>query len=380
MSYLEHNLRRVPSGPAKILYLNWGLLALVIAAAGIGWLMLYSVAGGSAEPWAGAHATRFGAAAVLMMGVALVPIWFWRNMSVLAYLAALGLLVFVEVRGAIGMGAQRWIDLGVMRLQPSELMKLALVMVLAAYYDWLSLARVSRPLAVLAPAALIALPVLLTPAPARSGHCRPAGGRRWRGDVRRRGALALLCDPGIRRDRPGRGGADFTRHRMAAAVRLPVQADRYLPRSRSRTAGRRLSHHPFQDRAQLGRVGAAGASCRAPQSRLDFLPENHTDFIFASLGEEFGFVGSLSILAIYVLIVVFCIIVALRTPSRFAALVTLGIAVTFFLFFAVNMAMVMGLVPVVGVPLPLVSYGGSAMLVLMLALGIVQSAHIHRPR
>jgi rod shape determining protein RodA len=178
---------------------------------------------------------------------------------------------------------------------------------------------------------------------------------------------------------PGRGGADFARHRMAAAVRLPVQADRYLPRPGLEPLG--AGYHITHSKIALGSGGwGGGASCRAPSRRLDFLPENHTDFIFATLAEEFGFVGSLSILAIYVLIVVFCIIVALRTPSRFAALVTLGIAVTFFLFFAVNMAMVMGLVPVVGVPLPLVSYGGSAMLVLMLALGIVQSAHIHRPR
>ncbi|MBL4541092.1 MAG: rod shape-determining protein RodA [Rhodobacteraceae bacterium] len=379
MSYLEHNLRRVPSGPAKILYLNWGLLALVIAAAGIGWLMLYSVAGGSAEPWAGAHATRFGAAAVLMMGVALVPIWFWRNMSVLAYLAALGLLVFVEVRGAIGMGAQRWIDLGVMRLQPSELMKLALVMVLAAYYDWLSLARVSRPLAVLAPAALIALPVLLTLRQpdlgtavllaAGGGAVMFVAGVHWLYfAILAFGAIGLVAVVLTSRGTEWQLLSDYQYKRI----------DIFLdPGLEPLGAGYHITHSKIA--LSSGGWGGRGFM-QGTQSRLDFLPENHTDFIFASLGEEFGFVGSLSILAIYVLIVVFCIIVALRTPSRFAALVTLGIAVTFFLFFAVNMAMVMGLVPVVGVPLPLVSYGGSAMLVLMLALGIVQSAHIHRPR
>ena len=116
------------------------------------------------------------------------------------------------------------------------------------------------------------------------------------------------------------------------------------------------------------------------QSRLNFLPEKHTDFIFTTLAEEFGFIGALSLLTLYTLIIVFCVISALRNRDRFSSLVTLGIAVTFFLFFAVNMSMVMGLAPVVGVPLPLVSYGGSAMLVLMVGFGVVQSAHIHRPR
>jgi rod shape determining protein RodA len=116
------------------------------------------------------------------------------------------------------------------------------------------------------------------------------------------------------------------------------------------------------------------------QSRLNFLPEKHTDFIFTTLAEEFGFVGAFSLLVLYVLIIGFCIASALSNRDRFASLLTLGIAFTFFLYFAINMGMVMGLAPVVGVPLPLVSYGGSAMIVLMIAFGLVQSAHIHRPR
>ena len=116
------------------------------------------------------------------------------------------------------------------------------------------------------------------------------------------------------------------------------------------------------------------------QSRLNFLPEKHTDFIFTTLAEEFGFVGGVSLLGLYMLIVVFCIAAALATKDRFSALVIMGISLTFFLYFAVNMSMVMGLAPVVGVPLPMVSYGGSVMLVLLAAFGLVQSAHVHRPR
>ncbi|MGC9419790.1 MAG: FtsW/RodA/SpoVE family cell cycle protein, partial [Rhodovulum sp.] len=139
--------------------------------------------------------------------------------------------------------------------------------------------------------------------------------------------------------------------------------------------------HITQSKIALGSGGWSGRGfMQGTQSRLNFLPEKHTDFIFTTLAEEFGFLGGVSLLALYVLILVFCISSAMKNKDRFSSLLTLGIAATFFLFFALNMSMVMGLAPVVGVPLPLVSYGGSAMLVLMAAFGLVQSAHIHRPR
>lgn len=140
-------------------------------------------------------------------------------------------------------------------------------------------------------------------------------------------------------------------------------------------------YHITQSKIALGSGGWTGRGfMQGTQSRLNFLPEKHTDFIFTTLAEEFGFVGGISLLALYALIILFCIATALSCRDRFSSLVTLGVAITFFLFFAVNMSMVMGLAPVVGVPLPMVSYGGSAMLVLMGAFGLVQSAHIHRPR
>ena len=140
-------------------------------------------------------------------------------------------------------------------------------------------------------------------------------------------------------------------------------------------------YHITQSKIALGSGGWTGRGyMQGTQSRLNFLPEKHTDFIFTTLAEEFGFLGGLSLLALYMLVIVFCVASALTNKDRFASLLTLGIALTFFLFFAVNMSMVMGLAPVVGVPLPLVSYGGSAMLVLMLGFGLMQSAHVHRPR
>jgi rod shape determining protein RodA len=140
-------------------------------------------------------------------------------------------------------------------------------------------------------------------------------------------------------------------------------------------------YHITQSQIALGSGGWTGRGfMQGTQIRGDFLPEAHTDFIFPTLAEEFGFVGGISLLALYLLILVFCVATALLSKDRYASLLVMGIAVAFFLYFAVNMAMVMGLAPVVGVPLPLVSYGGSAMLVLMAAFGLVQSAHIHRPR
>ena len=161
MSYLEYNTKYVPTGPRKLLYLNWALIVLLTAVAATGFLMLYSVAGGSATPWMEPQIQRFAIGMVAMVIVAMIPIWFWRNVAALAYVGTLGLLVLVEFIGDVGMGAQRWIDLGFMRLQPSELMKITMVMLLAAYYDWLPMQKISRPLWVLLPVILILIPVAL---------------------------------------------------------------------------------------------------------------------------------------------------------------------------------------------------------------------------
>ncbi|MBU2358647.1 MAG: FtsW/RodA/SpoVE family cell cycle protein, partial [Alphaproteobacteria bacterium] len=162
MSYLAHNTKFVPTGLRKILYLNWPVIILLTAVACAGFIMLYSVAGGSPEPWMEPQVKRFILGVVLMIGVGMVPIWFWRNMAGVAFGVSVMLLIAVELFGAIGMGAQRWIDLGFMRLQPSELMKVALVMVLAAYYDWLPLRKTSSPIWVILPLLLILGPTALT--------------------------------------------------------------------------------------------------------------------------------------------------------------------------------------------------------------------------
>jgi rod shape determining protein RodA len=379
MSYLEYTVKTVPSGWRKMLFINWPLVILLTAIAGVGLLMLYSVAGGSMTPWAEPQMKRYALGLTVMFIVAMVPIWFWRNMSVMAYLVALALLVAVEFFGTVGMGAQRWINLGFMRLQPSELMKIAMVMILAAYYDWLPIKKTSHPFWVLVPVFIILLPTFLV-------LTQPDLGT----------AILLVAGGGLMMFLAGVHWAYFATVIAAGIGGIYTvflsrgtdwqllkdyqfrRIDTFLdPSSDPLGAG----YHITQAKIAMGSGGWTGRGfMQGTQSRLNFLPEKHTDFIFNTLAEEFGFIGGISLLLLYVLILIFCIVSALQNRDRYSSLLILGIGVTFFLFFAVNMSMVMGLAPVVGVPLPLVSYGGSAMLVLMLAFGLVQSAHIHRPR
>ena len=379
MSYLEYNVKYVPTGPRKVLYLNWPLALLLVAVASIGFLMLYSVAGGNIERWAEPQMKRFGVGFFAMIVVAMVPIWFWRNVSAVAYTISLILLLAVELFGEVGMGAQRWINLGFMRLQPSELMKITLVMLLAAYYDWLPLKKISHPLWVAIPVGLIMLPtalVLNQPDLGTSillvtggGALMFMAGVHW-------AYFAAVIAAGI-----SLITAVFQSRGTAWQLLKDYQfrrIDTFLdPAADPLDAG----YHITQSKIALGSGGWTGRGfMQGTQSRLNFLPEKHTDFIFTTLSEEFGFVGAAALLMLYALIIIFCIVSAMNNANRYGALLTLGVAMTFFLFFSVNMAMVMGLIPVVGVPLPLVSYGGSAMLVLMVAFGLVQSAHVHKPR
>ena len=379
MSYLEYNKKSVPTGPTKLLYLNWPVVLLLIAIAAVGFLMLFSVAGGSMTPWAEPQMKRFAVGLVLMLSVALIPIWFLRNIAGLAYGISVLLLIGVEFFGSVGMGAQRWIDLGFIRLQPSELTKITLVMLLAAYYDWLDIKKVSRPVWVIVPLIFIAIPVFLTLRQPDLGTALLLliGGA----GVMFLAGVSWLYFAGVIGLGAGLIAAVFQSRGTEWQLLKDYQyrrIDTFLdPASDPLGAG----YHITQSKIALGSGGWTGRGfMQGTQSRLNFLPEKHTDFIFTTLAEEFGFVGAVSLLVLYALIIFFCVTSAMAAKDRFSQLLIYGIAATFFLYFAVNMSMVMGLAPVVGVPLPLVSYGGSAMLVLMAAFGLVQSAHVHRPR
>ncbi|HEY6917898.1 MAG TPA: rod shape-determining protein RodA [Tabrizicola sp.] len=379
MSFLEYRVKFAPTGIRKILYLNWPLVVLIIAVASVGFLMLYSIAGGDLETWARPQMERFGVGLVLMFIVAMIPIWFWRSMAGVAYLVAFILLLVVEFFGVVGMGAQRWIDLGFIRLQPSEMMKFTLVMLLAAYYDWLDPKLVSRPLYVLIPVLIIVLPTILVLMQPNLGTSLMlllagatvmfvAGVSLWYFGAVLAVAVSAIVGVFTLRGTPWQFLHDYQYKRI----------DTFLdPAADPLGAG----YNIIQAKIALGSGGWSGKGfMQGTQSRLNFLPEKHTDFIFTTLAEEFGFVGAFSLLALYALIIGFCLVAAWQNRDRFSSLLIIGVAANFFFYIAVNLSMVMGMAPVVGVPLPLLSYGGSAMMVLLVGFGLVQSAHVHRPR
>jgi rod shape determining protein RodA len=364
---------------AKLLALNWPILLLIAAIAGIGFLALYSAAGGSMEPWARTQIVRFAVGMAGLVVIALVPIRFWRTLAPAIYLAALGLLVLVEFIGTVGMGAQRWIALGPVVIQPSEVMKIAIVVALAAYYARLPVEKVSHLFWVLLPLALILAPTALVLQQPDLGTALllllgggavmfVAGVSVWYFATAAAGGAALVTV--VMRSE----GTDWQLLKDYQFRRVHTFLD---PATDPLGAG----YHITQATIAMGSGGWSGRGfMQGTQSRLNFLPEKHTDFVFTTLAEEFGFTGSATLLGLYALVVVLCIASAVSNRDRFGSILTAGIGATFFLFFSVNIAMVTGLVPVVGVPLPLVSYGGSAMLVLLAAFGLMQSAHIHRPR
>lgn len=379
MSFLEYRVKYVPAGLSKVLYVNWALFLTITAIAAIGWLMLYSISGGTLATWAEPQMKRYGAGLVLALAITFVPIWFWRSMTIPAYAVTFLLLIVVELFGHVGKGAQRWIDLGFITLQPSELMKVALVMMLAAYYDWLPDKRISRPLWVLVPLLIILVPVGLVLAQPNLGTSimlvLAGGGVMFAAGVSLWYFAAVFLIGGgavasvfLTRGTPWQFLHDYQYRRI----------DTFLdPSADPLGAG----YNIIQAKIALGSGGLTGKGfMQGTQSRLNFLPEKHTDFIFTTLAEEFGFVGAVSLLVLYALILVFLVVAAIRCKERFSQLLIIGIALNFFLYIAVNMSMVMGMAPVVGVPLPFLSYGGSATLVLLIAFGLVQSAIVHRAR
>ena len=379
MSYTDYHTHSVPTGLSKALYFNWPIALLLTAVASTGFLMLYSVSGGDINRWAEPQIIRYCLGSGVMVLMAFVPISFWREISIIAYILGIALLVAVPYIGEMRGGAQRWIDLGFMTLQPSEMMKICVVMALAFYYDWLDERRISHPLWVLVPIAVIALPAFLVLGQPDLGTALLIimggvimmfiAGVHWVYFLAAILSVTLLVT-GVFITK----GTEYQLLKDYQYKRIETFID---PSSDPLGSG----YHITQSKIALGSGGMTGRGfMQGTQQRLNFLPEKHTDFIFTTLGEEFGFVGGIVLLGLYGMILLFCYASALSNRDRYGSLITIGIGTTFFFYFAVNMSMVMGLAPVVGVPLPLVSYGGSAMMVLLIAFGLVQSAHVHRPR
>jgi rod shape determining protein RodA len=355
---------------AKIWQINWPYVLLLCALAGVGYVALFSAAGGAPEPYAARHVLRFAAGLVLMIGIALVDIRFIARLAWPSYFVSLLLLALVMRYGHVGKGAQRWIELGGLQLQPSELMKIALVLALAAWFHRASSRRIGNPLFLIPPALAVLVPAALIVKEPNLGTAVitvilgaamffAAGVRWWKF-----GLVAL----------PVPFGASIAYQHLHDYQRARI--DSFLrPEIDPLGAG----YNIIQSKIALGSGGMWGRGfLEGTQGHLDFLPEKQTDFIFTTIGEEFGFVGGMALMALLAAIVLGGMAIALRCRHQFGRLVAFGIATNFFLYVFVNIAMVMGVIPVGGVPLPLVSHGGSAMITVMLGFGLLMSVHVHR--
>lgn len=353
------------NGPwvSQLTRLPWGLVSIVCAIAGFGMVVLYSAAGGSLDPWALKQGIRFAVLLGAALALALVPPERWLALAWPIYGVLLLALLGVELVGAVKGGSQRWLDLGIIQFQPSEMMKLGIVLILARYYHYVPKGYETRPEVLLPALGLIALPVGLV-------MLQPDLGTAL--SILFGGAVVLFL-AGVRLWLFGAAAA-------GVAALLPVawnflhdyQKRRVLifldPESDPRGAG----YHITQSKIAIGSGGLTGKGfLNGTQSHLDYLPELHTDFVFATMAEEWGLMGGMLVIALYGLVLAWGIRTAVKARSQFQRLLALGLTATLFFYLAINMMMVMGLAPVVGIPLPLISWGGSAMLTVMVLLGLV---------
>ena len=359
-----------PSLTYKLKRINYGLIILVTACCSIGFAMLYSAAGGDIEPWAQRHVVRYfvGLLGIIILGLINIRLFF--KGAYIFYGVSLMLLVFVELAGEVGMGAKRWIDFGVIRLQPSELMKISVVIVLARYFHIRSLHEIGNPLYLAIPAFLVLVPVVLVIKQPDLGTAIMialsglviffiAGVRIWKFILLFLGGIALVP--------------------IIWQFLLEYQKKRILTFLSPEIDPLGAGYHLMQSKIALGSGGLYGKGfIQGSQSHLNFLPEIQTDFIFTMLAEEFGLLGGLVVLLLFFLISCYGLILSFFMASKFARFLTIGMITTLFLYVFINIGMVMGLLPIVGVPLPFISYGGSALLTSMTAIGLIISCHVHQ--
>lgn len=356
---------------AKFTQIDWGMVGLLCVIAGAGAVMLYSVGGLSWEPWAFNHLVRFGVFLVMALVLAMVDVRVWYTLAYPIYAAALLLLVAVDLVGDIRMGAQRWLSIGPFSLQPSEIMKIGIVLAMARFYHGLSANDARWSWKLLIPTILLVIPVGLVAKQPDLGSALLVlftgaavmfvAGLSWKviGALAAAGAVAVPV--------------------MFAFVLHDYQRQRILtflnPESDPSGAG----YHTLQGKIALGSGGFLGKGLGlGSQSQRDFLPEKHTDFIYASLAEEFGFIGAFGILVVYALVIAAALRVAAVSTSHFGRLAAAGVTATFGLYILINAAMIMGLAPVVGIPMPMLSYGGTVMLTVMIGFGLILSVRVHR--
>ena len=354
----------------KLFLISWPMLLLLTLIAGVGFVSLYSAAGGHVEPWAGKQAVRFGFGMLGLIFVSLVDIRFWLKAAYPAYALGVLLLIYVDILGHIGMGAQRWINIGFLQLQPSEVVKITTVLVLARFFHASTPEDVRNPLYLLAPVGLVLLPTAFVLIQPDLGTALTimivsaaifflAGVRYWIFGVVIAGGLSIM---------------PVAWHFLHDYQKKRVQV--FMdPESDPLGAG----YHITQSKIALGSGGVLGKGfLQGSQSHLNFLPEKQTDFIFTLFTEEWGLIGALTLMALFAATIAYGYIIAMRCQNQFGRLLSMGVVVNFFVYVFINMGMVMGLLPVVGVPLPMISYGGTAMLSVLFGFGLLMSSHVHR--
>tara|TARA_Y100000588_G_scaffold335186_1_gene375210 strand:- start:105 stop:1247 length:1143 start_codon:yes stop_codon:yes gene_type:complete len=354
----------------KLIRLNWEMFVIILLVASIGFAMLYSAANGNLSPWASKQMFLFSLGMLLMVLVAIIDIRFWLKLSYLVYGFNLSLLLIVEVLGSVGMGAQRWLDVGLFQFQPSETMKIALVMALARYFHGLETYDVRRIRFLVVPLLLIAIPLILV---LRQPDLGTAGVLGLLGAM-------MLWLAGIRL-------WHFFGFALCVFASIPIgwqflhayQKQRVMtfldPASDPLGSG----YHIIQSKIAMGSGGVFGKGfLSGTQSHLNFLPEKQTDFIFTMLAEEFGFIGGTTLIGLYTILICYCVFIAYSCRSKFGRLIAMGLVANFFLYVFINIAMVTGLVPVVGVPLPLISNGGTALLTVLIGFGLIMSCWLHK--
>jgi rod shape determining protein RodA len=352
--------------PAPLAQLPWKIILLVLAIGCFDLLVMYSAAGGSLRPWALSQGIRFFVFLACAVGLSRVRDTTWSMIALPAYGVLIGMLILVELIGAVRGGGQRWLDLGIIRLQPSELMKVFIVLAVARFYDALPPNETRRFSAIWPASLLILIPAALVMKQPDLGTAL----------MIMFGGITVMFLAGV----PLRlfiGGALAVGAAVPLAVNFVLhgyQRNRILVFLDPESDPLGIGYHISQSKIAIGSGGIFGKGfLNGTQSHLDYLPEGHTDFALATMMEEWGLVGGILLILAFFVIVQWGVMVALRAQTRFARLAAAGLASTIFYYVAINMAMVMGLAPVVGVPLPLISFGGSAQMSVMLCIGILMS-------
>jgi rod shape determining protein RodA len=355
----------------RLTQIDWTFCLAICVIAGAGAAMLYSVAGRSWNPWAFQHLLRFGVWFVVMIALAMVDLQIWFALAYPIYGISLVLLVAVAAHGHSSLGAQRWLNLGpIHQFQPSELMKIGLVLALARFYHSLSAKNAKLSFWLLIPAFLIAAPAALVVKEPDLGTALliAATGA----------AMMILAGLDLRIVAVGLVGAGATVPFLKVVLK-PYQWTRLVSFMNPDAVKSGAGYHLVQSKIALGSGGLLGKGFGlGTQSQLNFLPEKQTDFIFASLAEEFGFVGCVGILILYAAVIFMSLRIAAVAHSHFGRLGAAGVTATLSFCVMMNGAMVMGLAPVVGVPMPLLSWGGTVMMSMMIGFGLIMAVRVQR--